>query len=79
MNPWENGMGALRRLRPYGVKAAALLLGAVANMLQISAADLGALYEYISLQPQAVLPFVLQLLGIARHSDRPKPGLPSAA
>ncbi len=65
-------------LRRHGAKASVILLGAVAIALQISAADLGALYEYLhSLLPQAVPPFTLQLLGTARHSESPKPGLPS--
>jgi hypothetical protein len=77
LNPWEDGMGDAGWLRRYGVEASVVLLGAVATALQISAADLGALYEYLhSLLPQAVPPFTLQLLGIARHSDSPKPGLP---
>jgi hypothetical protein len=77
VNPTKDGMSKIEWLRRYGVKVSVILLGAVATALQISAADLGALYEYVhSLLPHAVPPFTLQLLGIARHSDSPKPGLP---
>jgi hypothetical protein len=78
MNPWENGMVKAGWLNRLTMRGSVVLLGAVAVTLQISAADLGALFEYVrSLQPQAIPPFILQLFGIARHSNHSKPGLPS--
>jgi hypothetical protein len=78
MKSWENGMGKAGWLNRLTVRGSVVLLGAVAATLQISAADLGALFEYFrSLQPQVIPPFILQLFGTARHSDHSKPGLPS--
>lgn len=53
MNSWENGMGKAGWLNRLTERGSVVLLGALAATLQISAADLGALFEYFrSLQPR---------------------------
>jgi hypothetical protein len=57
VNLTKDGMSKIEWLRRYAIGAAVVLLG---SLTTISAADLGALYEYLrSLLPKAVPPFTL--------------------
>jgi hypothetical protein len=72
VNPTKDGMSKIESLRRYAMGAAAVLLG---SLTTISAADLGALYEYFhSLQPLAdSTGEPTSLIGIPRPRFRGEP------